>query len=459
MPPPTKVSKSSSNHSPMILSSEVIHRGSRPAGYGFVTFKTLGAAEKAVTDLNDKELEGRPIIVQLAKPASEKEKERNERRSKRRATGRRNARAPPGEVTEAEAEGQAEESKPGLVEKAENAVEGAAAAVGDALKSISSPSLILIPLQRKGKGKKGPTTSSDAVAEGEQTTETPAGEPSAAGADAVNGAADSAPKATKKPRTPRAPRPPRPAGEQPEGQPSKNMLFVANLAFSVDDARLKQIFTDAGINVVSARVVTRRWGARRSKGFGFVDVGNEEEQKKALAHFAPVESGDGSAPAGGKEIDGRQIAVKVAVDAPKREAGETDADAAANSAEKNDTTPETTVVMCDYLRVWKLGDNHVRATLTDALECLLLVVNMPARSIRFRISPTQRRSLVSSLFGLTFFGSIVTVAASSVLPCPARSTRVRLADSMETTPGEPSQQRVTIEKRQRRWIEEKYPSV
>lgn len=322
-----------------IVSSEVIHRGSRPAGYGFVTFKTLGAAEKAVTDLNDKELEGRPIIVQLAKPASEKEKERNERRSKRRATGRRNARAPPGEVTEAEAEGQAEESKPGLVEKAENAVEGAAAAVGDALKPKKKKKW-----GRKGKGKKGPTTSSDAVAEGEQTTETPAGEPSAAGADAVNGAADSAPKKAKKPRTPRAPRPPRPAGEQPEGQPSKNMLFVANLAFSVDDARLKQIFTDAGINVVSARVVTRRWGARRSKGFGFVDVGNEEEQKKALAHFAPVESGDGSAPAGGKEIDGRQIAVKVAVDAPKREAGETDADAAANSAEKNDTTPETTVV-------------------------------------------------------------------------------------------------------------------
>jgi hypothetical protein len=72
--------------------------------------------------------------VELAKPASEKEKERNERRSKRRATGRRNARAPPGEVTEAEAEGQAEESKPSIAEKAENAVEGAAAAVSDALK-------------------------------------------------------------------------------------------------------------------------------------------------------------------------------------------------------------------------------------------------------------------------------------------------------------------------------------
>lgn len=320
-----------------IVSSEVIHRGPRPAGYGFVTFKTLAAAEKAVADLNDKELDGRPIIVQLAKPAAEKEKERNERRTKRRATGRRNARAPPGEVTEAEAEGQAEDSKAGVVEKVENAVEGAAAAVSDAVKPKKKKKW-----NRKSKSKKAAADASGSAEVGE-TTETPAGEPSA-GAEAPDGTADPAPKKAKKPKTPRAPRLPRPAGEQPEGQPSKNMLFVANLAFSIDDARLKQIFTDAGINVVSARVVTRRWGARRSKGFGFVDVGNEEEQKKALAHFAPVEPTDGTNSAAGKEVEGRQIAVKIAVDAPKKEPGETDADAAANSAEKNETTPETTVV-------------------------------------------------------------------------------------------------------------------
>lgn len=325
-----------------IVSSEVIHRGPRPAGYGFVTFKTLEAADKAVAELNDKELDGRPIIVQLAKPAAEKERERSERRTKRRATGRRNARAPPGEVTEAEAEGQVEDSKPGPVEKAENAVADAAAAVSDAVKPKKKKKW-----SRKSKAKRAAAAAAaDGTAEGEQTTETPAGEPSASGADIANGAANPAPKKARKPR--RAPRPPRPAGEQPEGQPSKNMLFVANLAFSIDDARLKQIFTDAGINVVSARVVTRRWGARRSKGFGFVDVGSEAEQNKALAYFAPVESTDGT-PAAGKEVEGRQIAVKVAVDAPRREAGEAetnqvaDEGAAGLSAEKVDI-PETTVV-------------------------------------------------------------------------------------------------------------------
>ncbi|CAE6405508.1 unnamed protein product, partial [Rhizoctonia solani] len=149
-----------------IVSSEVIHRGARPAGYGFVTFKTLQAAEKAVAELNDKELDGRPIIVQLAKPAAEKEKERNERRTKRRTTGRRNARAPPGEVTEAEAEGQVEDSKPSLVEKAENAVEGAAAAVSDAVKPKKKKKW-----GRKGRGKKATAATGGATEdEAVQTT-------------------------------------------------------------------------------------------------------------------------------------------------------------------------------------------------------------------------------------------------------------------------------------------------
>ncbi|KAG9103604.1 hypothetical protein FRC06_009614 [Ceratobasidium sp. 370] len=315
-----------------ITSSEIIHRGSRPAGYGFVTFKTLEAAEKAVAELNDQELDGRPVIVQLAKPSAEKERERNERRAKRRATGRRNAKAPPGEVTEAEAEGQPEQS---AVQKAENAVEDAVATVGDALKPKKKKKN-----NRKLRAKRAAAAGESAPDAGNQGEASAAGEPAAP--------TEAAPKASffvrkaRKPRTPRPPRTPRAAGEQPEGSPSKNMLFVANLAFSVDDARLKEIFVDAGVNVVSARVVQRRWGARRSKGFGFVDVGDEEEQKKALAYFAPVEGPDGTST--GKEIEGRQIAVKVAVDAPKREVGETEADAATSAAQKSDESPDATVV-------------------------------------------------------------------------------------------------------------------
>lgn len=89
------------------------------------------------------------------------------------------------------------------------------------------------------------------------------------------------------------------------------MLFVANLGFNTDDAALHNLFTDAGIKVVSARIVRKRWGLpRKSKGYGFVDVGDEAEQKKAIAALE------------GKEVDGRVIAVKVAVNTPKEDEAE-----------------------------------------------------------------------------------------------------------------------------------------
>ncbi len=86
------------------------------------------------------------------------------------------------------------------------------------------------------------------------------------------------------------------------------MLFVANLGFSVDDAGLTALFSEAGINVVTARIVRRRYGKpRKSKGYGFVDVGSEEEQQKAIQALD------------GKEVTGRAIAVKVAVNTPHSE--------------------------------------------------------------------------------------------------------------------------------------------
>jgi RNA recognition motif-containing protein len=97
------------------------------------------------------------------------------------------------------------------------------------------------------------------------------------------------------------------------------MLFVANLGFTVDDAGLSALFTEAGIQVTSARIVRRRWGQpRKSKGYGFVDVGSEEEQVKAIAALE------------GKDIGGRPIAVKIAVNShDESAANETKEDGAA----------------------------------------------------------------------------------------------------------------------------------
>jgi RNA recognition motif-containing protein len=71
------------------------------------------AAHKAVELLDKQELDGRSVIVEIAKPADQKDRERKQRTKRR--PGRRGARAVPGEVSEAEA---ANEVKPEGVELA-----------------------------------------------------------------------------------------------------------------------------------------------------------------------------------------------------------------------------------------------------------------------------------------------------------------------------------------------------
>ena len=83
------------------------------------------------------------------------------------------------------------------------------------------------------------------------------------------------------------------------------------------------------------------------------------------------------------------------------------------------------------------------------------------------LSMAQRRSVVSSLFGVTFFATIATVSASGFLPCPAHDTRMRLADdgaqsSSQSPPdadGDARSRRavIVVEKRPSRWIQERPP--
>lgn len=93
------------------MSAQVILRGSRSAGYGFVSLATEAAAHKSVELLNKQELDGRPIIVEVAKPADQKEKRPKKTPNKR--SNRRGDKAVPGEVTEAEANGEATDKAAG----------------------------------------------------------------------------------------------------------------------------------------------------------------------------------------------------------------------------------------------------------------------------------------------------------------------------------------------------------
>jgi len=60
-------------------------------------------------------------------------------------------------------------------------------------------------------------------------------------------------------------------------------LYVGNLSYEVADEQLTELFSKAG-KVVSAIVLKDQYSGR-SRGFGFVEMGSEEEAKKAIESF------------------------------------------------------------------------------------------------------------------------------------------------------------------------------
>ena len=57
-------------------------------------------------------------------------------------------------------------------------------------------------------------------------------------------------------------------------------LFVGSLPWSVNDEELKEKFEKHG-TVVSAKIITDR-DTRRSRGFGFVEMENQDDARKAI---------------------------------------------------------------------------------------------------------------------------------------------------------------------------------
>jgi RNA recognition motif-containing protein len=58
-------------------------------------------------------------------------------------------------------------------------------------------------------------------------------------------------------------------------------LYVGNLSYQVDSSELEQLFGAHG-QVVSAQIISDR-DTGRSKGFGFVEMGTDEEAQAAIA--------------------------------------------------------------------------------------------------------------------------------------------------------------------------------
>jgi len=84
-------------------------------------------------------------------------------------------------------------------------------------------------------------------------------------------------------------------------------IYVGNLPFSTTDTELEDMFTQFG-QITRAAVITDR-ETGRSRGFGFVEMENEEEGKKAISEMNE------------KDFDGRQLTVNEARPRAPRPAG------------------------------------------------------------------------------------------------------------------------------------------
>ena len=66
-------------------------------------------------------------------------------------------------------------------------------------------------------------------------------------------------------------------------------LYVGNLSYQVDSSELEQLFGQHG-QVVSAQIINDR-DTGRSKGFGFVEMANDDEAEAAIAALNGQEHG------------------------------------------------------------------------------------------------------------------------------------------------------------------------
>ncbi|OQA29796.1 MAG: RNA recognition motif [Verrucomicrobia bacterium ADurb.Bin345] len=82
-------------------------------------------------------------------------------------------------------------------------------------------------------------------------------------------------------------------------------LYVGNLAYQTTEGDLKALFSQAG-TVTSCDLILDRFTSK-SRGFAFVEMGTDEEAKKAIAEF------------NGKDMDGRALTVNEAK--PREERG------------------------------------------------------------------------------------------------------------------------------------------
>jgi len=271
-----------------VISANIITRGPRSLGYGFVEMDNEADAENAVKMLNKKEIDGRPINVEVAKPREEGAEDRNN-----------NNDSPNG----GRGRGRGRGSRGGSRGAPRGGFRG-----GDSGNQGGF---------RRFRRRDGSEEDSNGGNNGgNDNGERGRGGRGRGGSRGTRGGRGGA-------------RPRRDERPQEERTPSQTTLFVANLPFSLEDDGFGKILKDGNLAFKTAHVVKKRSG--RSKGFGFVEFENEGDQQKALAAL------------NNKNVEGRELVVKVALTENREQEQEgentTTTTTAPSTSEKKDEKP------------------------------------------------------------------------------------------------------------------------
>lgn len=240
-----------------VISANIITRGPRSLGYGFVEMESEEDANKAVELLNKQDIDGRPINVEVAKPREEggnQNQQQQQQTQDSQKSGRGGFRG-----------GRGGRGRGGF---------------------------------RGGRGGRGRGGFRGGRGRGGRGRGASRG-----GRGGARGGAQVAQSGEQQQQVQQ----PQQQQQQPDTRtPSKTTLFVANLPFKLNDEAFGKILKDDNLPFKAAHVVVNK-RSNRSKGFGFIEFENEGDQQKALNAL------------NNKSIEGRQLSVKVALTELKTE--------------------------------------------------------------------------------------------------------------------------------------------
>jgi len=251
-----------------VISANIITRGPRSLGYGFVELDSEEDAEKAVAAMDKKEIDGRQINVEVAKPRADEGEEGTNNNG---GVNNNGFQTRGGRGTRGAFRGTRGGPRGGF-----RGTRGGAPPQRTYIRSSDKPVQNqqqqqesddednIRPRRRGGfRGSRGTRGEFRTFRGGQRRTN-------------ENGE------------------------EQPDTRvESKTSLFVANLPFALDDKGFADIFTAENLKFKSVKVITKRNG--RSKGFGFAEFDSHEDQQKALNTL------------NGKQVQERELSLKVAL--------------------------------------------------------------------------------------------------------------------------------------------------